>query len=124
MNEILEEMAQAIFKDWFVDFGPVRAKMEGRWRRGESLPGLPANLYDLFPDCLVPSELGEIPAGWEVKPLGEVADQRRSGAKPEQIDPDTPYIALERARAKRVRAFAGGLGNGSSLNSLVGRPVH
>ncbi|GIV82648.1 MAG: hypothetical protein KatS3mg051_2002 [Anaerolineae bacterium] len=50
---------------WFVDFEPVRAKLEGRWQRGESLPGLPAHLYDLFPDRLVESELGEIPEGWE-----------------------------------------------------------
>ena len=42
MNETLEEMARALFKSWFVDFEPVCAKMEGRWRRGESLPGLPA----------------------------------------------------------------------------------
>ena len=41
----------------------MRAKMEGRWRCGESLPGLPADLYDLFPDRLVDSELGEIPEG-------------------------------------------------------------
>ena len=67
MNETLEEMARALFKSWFVDFDPVRAKMEGRWRRGESLPGLPADLYDLFPDRLVDSELGEIPEGWGVK---------------------------------------------------------
>ncbi|MCE5176297.1 MAG: restriction endonuclease subunit S [Caldisericales bacterium] len=65
-NEMLEAMAQALFKFWFVDFGPVRAKMEGRWRRGQSLPGLPAHLFDLFPDRLVDSELGEIPEGWEV----------------------------------------------------------
>ena len=64
MNETLEEMARALFKSWFVDFEPVRAKMEGRWRRGEFLPGLPADLYDLFPDRLVDSELGEVPEGW------------------------------------------------------------
>ena len=71
MNETLEEMARALFKSWFVDFEPVRAKIEGRWRRGESLPGMPAELYDLFPDRLVDLELGGIPAGWEVKALGE-----------------------------------------------------
>ena len=49
-------------------------KVDGRWRRRESLPGLPAEHYDLFPDRLVDSELGEIPEGWEVKPLGEVAN--------------------------------------------------
>ncbi|WP_333840693.1 restriction endonuclease subunit S, partial [Pelomicrobium sp.] len=53
MSETLEAMARALFKAWFVDFDPVRAKMDGRWRRGQSLPGLPAHLYDLFPDRLV-----------------------------------------------------------------------
>ena len=86
MNETLEEMARALFKSWFVDFHPVRAKMDGRlsaarldsgqgqagWRPGEALPGLPTHLYDLFPDRLVDSELGEIPEGWKVKTLGEV----------------------------------------------------
>ena len=74
MNETLEEMARALFKSWFVDFEPVRAKMEGRWRRGESLPGMPAELYELFPDGMVDSELGEIPAGWEVSEIGREVD--------------------------------------------------
>jgi len=74
MSQTLEEMARALFKAWFVDFEPVRAKMEGRWRRGESLPGLPAHLYDLFPDRLVDSQLGMIPEGWEVKSIGELTD--------------------------------------------------
>ena len=63
MNQTLEEMARAIFQDWFVDFGPVRATLEGRE------PYLPPELGDLFPDRLVASELGEIPEGWEVKEL-------------------------------------------------------
>ena len=74
MNETLEAMARALFKSWFVDFEPVRAKMEGRWRRGESLPGFPAQHYDLFPDRLADSKLGEIPEGWEVKTLGDVVE--------------------------------------------------
>jgi len=74
MNATLEEMARAFFKSWFVDFEPVRAKMDGRWQRGQSLPGLPAHLFDLFPDKLVDSVLGEIPEGWEVKPIGELAE--------------------------------------------------
>ena len=73
MNETLEQVARALFKSWFVDFDPVRAKMEGRWSPGQSLPGLPAHLYDLFPSRLVDSELGETPDGWEVKMLGDVA---------------------------------------------------
>jgi type I restriction enzyme S subunit len=74
MSQTLEAMARALFKAWFVDFEPVRAKMEGRWQRGQSLPGLPAHLYDLFPDRLVDSELGEIPEGWEVVTLPEVIE--------------------------------------------------
>ncbi len=66
MNQTLEQMARALFKSWFVDFDPVRAKMEGR------NTGLPPDIAALFPDRLVPSELGEIPEGWEVKSLGEV----------------------------------------------------
>jgi type I restriction enzyme S subunit len=79
MSETLEQMARALFKAWFVDFEPVRAKMEGRWRRGESLPGLPAHLYDLFPDRLVDSELGEIPEGWEHVPFGSLLESTIGG---------------------------------------------
>jgi type I restriction enzyme S subunit len=60
MSETLEAMARALFKSWFVDFDPVRAKAEGRDTE------LPSNLADLFPDRLVESELGEIPEGWRV----------------------------------------------------------
>ena len=81
-NETLEAMARALFKAWFVDFEPVRAKMEGRWQRGQSLPGLPAQLYDLFPDRLVESELGEIPEGWEIVAFGDVAHQVKGAVNP------------------------------------------
>ena len=67
-NETLEEMGRAIFKDWFVDFGPTRAKMEGRDT------GLPPEVAALFPARLVESELGEVPEGWEVVPLPEVIE--------------------------------------------------
>ena len=67
MNETLEAMARALFKSWFVDFDPVRAKMEGRDT------GLPQHIADLFPDRLVDSEMGEIPEGWEVIPLDAIA---------------------------------------------------
>ena len=70
-NETLEAMARTLFQAWFVDFEPVRAKMEGRWKRGQSLPGLPAHLYDLFPDRLVESEQGEIPKGWRISKIGD-----------------------------------------------------
>ena len=81
MSKTLEAMARALFKAWFVDFEPVRAKMEGRWQRGQSLPGLPAHLYDLFLDRLVDSELGEIPEGWRVVRLGDLISFEK-GRKP------------------------------------------
>ncbi len=93
MYQTLEEMAQALFKSWFVDFDPVRAKMEGRWNPGESLPGLPAHLYNLFPDRLVDSELGPIPEGWRIATFGEVADELRRNVSPNDIR-GSPYISL------------------------------
>ncbi|MDB4827400.1 restriction endonuclease subunit S [Gammaproteobacteria bacterium] len=61
MNQTLEEIAKAIFKSWFVDFDPVRAKAEGR------PTGLPPEISDLFPGELVDSEIGEIPKGWIIE---------------------------------------------------------
>ena len=68
MNQTLEEMARAIFQDWFVDFGPTRAKMEGQE------PYLPTELWDLFPDELVDSEVGEIPERWSLRNFGDLLD--------------------------------------------------
>jgi type I restriction enzyme S subunit len=68
MNETLEAMARALFKSWFVDFDPVRAKAEGRD------PGLPEPFADLFPGSFEGSELGEIPRGWKIKSIGDLAD--------------------------------------------------
>ena len=79
INTTLESMARALFKSWFVDFEPVRAKMEGRWRRGESLPGMLAEFYDLFPEQLVSSELGDVPEGWELGVLDDAIDLLNGG---------------------------------------------
>ena len=66
-NETLEAIARALFKSWFVDFAPVQAKAEGRD------PGLSNPIADLFPNRFVDSELGEIPAGWRICGLDEIA---------------------------------------------------
>jgi type I restriction enzyme S subunit len=86
INKTLEVMARALFKAWFVDFEPVRAKIDGRWRRGQALPGLPAQLFDLFPGQLIESELGKIPEGWEISALGEVCSYLNRGISPKYID--------------------------------------
>jgi len=59
LNRTLEEMARAIFKSWFVNFDPVRAKAAG-----QQPPGLKPEIAALFPDSFEDSELGEIPKGW------------------------------------------------------------
>ncbi|MCY4164599.1 MAG: restriction endonuclease subunit S [Gammaproteobacteria bacterium] len=73
MNETLEAMAQAIFKDWFVDFGPVRAKAEGR------APYLPPALWNLFPDTL--DDEGK-PVGWTTYKLDDLASHYRATLSP------------------------------------------
>src|SRR5579864_2540832 len=67
INETLEDTACALFKSWFVDFDPVRQRAEGRDLR------LPESISDLFPDTHETTELGEIPKGWHVRPVGDLA---------------------------------------------------
>ena len=92
MNRTLEEMARAIFQDWFVDFGPTKAKMEGLDHY------LPPELWDKFPDGLVDSELGEIPEGWRVATLnllGEVVTGKTpSTSRPEFYGVDVPFLKI------------------------------
>jgi type I restriction enzyme, S subunit len=68
MSETLEAMARALFKSWFIDFDPVRAKAEGRDAC------LPDEVADLFPSRIVDSELGEIPSGWGITSLSHHFD--------------------------------------------------
>ena len=89
INVTLEAIAQALFRSWFVDFDPVRAKMEGRDT------GLPKDIADLFPDRLVDSTLGQIPKGWTLGTLSDVAASPRKAIDPASVGHDTPYIGLE-----------------------------
>lgn len=68
-NQTLEQMAQSIFKSWFVDFEPVKAKING-----EQPEGMDAATASLFPEKLVETELGLIPEGWEVGDLSDLMD--------------------------------------------------
>ncbi len=76
MNETLEAMAQAIFKSWFVNFDPVRAKAAGRD------PALPKPIAALFPDSFEDSELGKIPGGWEISSLEGLVKLGRESINP------------------------------------------
>lgn len=68
MGATLEAMARALFKSWFVDFDPVRARAAGRD------PGLPPALATLFPDRFETGEGVDVPAGWTVRTIGELAE--------------------------------------------------
>lgn len=100
MSETLEAMARALFKSWFVDFDPVRAKAEGR------APGLHKPLADLFPDRLVDSELGEIPEGWEATTLSTYAELNPEswsrGTAPETVR----YIDLANTKWGAITSLA------------------
>lgn len=74
MNATLEAMARALFQSWFVDFDPVRAKLDGR--PPAALDPAPAAL---FPDSFDDSALGYIPKGWEVKTIDELAERVAMG---------------------------------------------
>ncbi|MCX6178635.1 MAG: restriction endonuclease subunit S [Chlorobiales bacterium] len=79
-NSTLKGIAQALFKSWFVDFDPVRAKQEGR-----EPEGMDADTAALFPDSFEDSELGLIPKGWRVGTLGENTTINR-GISPKYIE--------------------------------------
>ena len=79
-NATLEAIAQTLFKSWFVDFDPVRAKMEGR-----APEGMDETTAGLFPDALSTSELGMIPYGWQVRTIGDLVEMV-GGATPSTKD--------------------------------------
>ena len=120
INETLEAMAQAVFEDWFVDFGPARAKIEGRE------PYLAPELWSRFPDHLVDSQLGGIPEGWTVNPLSEAIElnPRRSLRKGKAA----PYLDMANMptkghvpRAVVDRPYSSGMRfvNGDTLVSRI-----
>ncbi len=112
MNETLEAMARALFKSWFVDFDPVRAKSEGRDH------GLPKSIAALFPNSFEDSELGEIPKGWKVGILGGVATHSRRGKQPNEIEATTPYIALEHMPKRCIALSDWGTADGLESNKF------
>jgi len=89
MNQTLEAMARALFKSWFVNFDPVRAKAQG------SYPSLPKPIADLFPDSFVDSELGEIPKGWKVGTIGDVVARRTERCVPSEETANVPYVPID-----------------------------
>ena len=141
MNETLEEIAKTLFKSWFIDFDPVRAKAEGR------PTGLSNEISDLFPDSFEDSELGKIPKGWELSKLSEIFDIQGGSQPPAKtfIDEEKEgYVRLLQIRdyddanhltyipsKKNLRivdeddVLIGryGSGNGKFMEDSLGRPL-
>jgi type I restriction enzyme S subunit len=103
MNDTLETIARTLFKSWFVDFDPVRAKAERRD------PGLPDHIAALFPESIQDSEVGEIPKGWQVKRLAQVCENIFSGGTPSTTvqdywDGEIPWLSSGETREKFIIA--------------------
>jgi len=112
-NETLEKLAQALFKSWFVDFDPVKAKAKLKQEGGnlDSIAkelGMSKEILELFPDEFEESELGLIPKGWEVKPLDEIAHYQNGLAlqkfRPEDDEASLPVLKI----AQLKKGFADG----------------
>jgi type I restriction enzyme S subunit len=96
-NATLEAIAQALFKSWFVNFDPVRAKAEG-----QEPEGVPPEIAELFPSEFEDSELGEIPKGWTVGRLGDLVGLRNERTKPSPITEQRPYVPIECISSKSI----------------------
>ena len=102
-NATLEAIAHALFKSWFVDFDPVRAKQQGL-----APAGMDEATAALFPDSFEESALGLVPIGWRVGTLGDVSLNPRQGAKPENIPPEMPYFGLEHMPRRSIALASAG----------------
>ena len=116
-NETLEAMAKALFKSWFVDFDPDRAKAEGR------PTGLPAEISDLFPDSFEDSELGEIPSGWQCSHLADRAIYLSRGISPVYCEEGGVLVLNQKCiRDSRV-SFEKARRHDTTRKQVIGREV-
>jgi type I restriction enzyme S subunit len=99
-NKTLEAIAQAVFKSWFVDFDPVKAKMDGR-----QPAGMDEETAALFPDVLVESELGLIPKGWEVGTLRRIAELNPEVWSAKNHPPELLYVDLANAKENELASI-------------------
>jgi type I restriction enzyme S subunit len=100
MNATLEAMAQALFKSWFVDFDPVRAKADGR--EG----GLSDSIANLFPDSFDDAEIGDVPAGWIVRTIDDVAEVNAWTLKASDQLANIDYVEISEVMKGEVASIA------------------
>ncbi|MGE5700458.1 MAG: restriction endonuclease subunit S [Deltaproteobacteria bacterium] len=99
MSETLESMARALFKSWFVDFDPVRAKVEGRDT------GLPKHIDSLFPVSFEESEFGEIPNGWSVGTLANYSSLNSEAWSKKTRPSVINYVDLSNTKWGRIEVI-------------------
>lgn len=105
INQNLENTIRAVFKSWFVDFDPVRARMDGK-----PPTHLGSDVAGLFPDSMTHDAEGNLlPAGWRMSTIGEIGEICKNSIKPERIDPDTHYIALNHMPRRKLSLETWGL---------------
>ena len=113
MNATLEGMARALFKSWFVDFDPVRDKIDGRQPQG-----LDPETAKLFPDRFEESELGKIPKGWGIHALRDIAELRTQSVSPAR-DPKKLWEHYSIPAFDESRRPARELGNNIKSNKYI-----
>ena len=97
LSKTLENIAQTIFKSWFIDFDPVKAKMAG-----EKPAGMDAATAALFPDSMEESELGIVPSGWKVTKLSSSLKLHKSTVKAGASTESVPYVPVDQIGAKDI----------------------
>ena len=105
INETLNEVARTLFKSWFIDFDPVRAKAEGR------STGLSKEISDLFPDSFEDSELGEIPKGWSKSIITDIANRISDKYKKDEDWSNEKLIDLSRMPSNSISLTSHGRGD-------------
>ena len=111
MNKTLEEIAKTLFRSWFLDFDPVRAKVEGR------STGLSKEISDLFPDSFENSELGEIPKGWDIGNICSFSEKITERFKKDDDWSHEKLIDLSRMPSNSISLDS--YGNGEELSTSV-----
>ena len=118
MNQTLEQIASVLFKSWFVDFDPVRAKAEGRQPEG-----MDVETAALFPERLIESEIGKIPEGWVVCELGEWCHHLRRGISPKYIETGGVQVFNQRCIRDHQIDFSKSRRHDETSRSVSGRLI-
>ncbi|MCY7277475.1 MAG: restriction endonuclease subunit S [Phormidesmis sp. CAN_BIN44] len=113
LNHTLESVARALFKSWFIDFDPVRAKLDGR-----QPAGMDAETAALFPAEFEDSAIDEIPTGWRSGVLKDISENPKRTIRPEQIPVGTPYVGLEHMPKRSIALSDWGVSDNVESNKF------